>query len=71
MSYVALDNRIFRLQQTKGLPDDLRAKLQQADVAFLQDRDGEAAKLVTEIEQECANRGIELADVSFGGLFGF
>lgn len=65
----ALDNRLFRLQRTPGLPPELREKLHKADVAFLQDRDAEAERMVTEIERECERLGIPLAreDAGRGG----
>lgn len=62
--YVALDNRIFRLQLSH-LPADLNAQLAKADKLFLQDRDAEAERLVSHIEAECRRCGIPLADLSF------
>jgi hypothetical protein len=56
---MTLDDRIYCLQRT-ALPDDLQAKLTEADIAYLQDRDHTATQLVTEIESECQNRGITI-----------
>lgn len=52
-----LDDRIYCLQQT-DLPDDLRARLVDADVAYLQDRDHTSIQIIEEIEMECQSRGI-------------
>lgn len=59
-----LDDRIYCLQQTE-LPDDLRAKLVDADIAYLQDRDYTATQLVSQIETECQLRGIFIFQPKF------
>lgn len=56
---MTLDDRIFCLQRTQ-LPSDLLTKLRDADVAYLQDRDNMALKLVNEIESECKDRNISI-----------
>jgi hypothetical protein len=59
---VNLDNRIFVLKLTK-LPDDLRKKVHEADVAYLQDRDTEASLIIAEVEKACQERGIGISRV--------
>ena len=49
---IELDNHIYMLQQDKKLPKHLKEKLTQADIAYLQDRDDLAWRLVKEIEGE-------------------
>lgn len=56
---VALDNRLYALQQTK-LPADLDQLVQDADRHWLQDRDAEAEALVTKVEAACRERGIPI-----------
>lgn len=57
---VDLDNRIFALQQTKNLPDSIRQLVQEADRAYLQDRDSDAYQLIGKAESECAKLGIAI-----------
>jgi hypothetical protein len=54
-----LDDRIYCLQQTR-LPDPLMAKLVDADIAYLQDRDVTAERIVTQLEIECHQQGISI-----------
>jgi hypothetical protein len=49
---VALDNRIWKLQQRTDLTIGQNDLLHTADVAFLQDRDAEAEVIITAIEKE-------------------
>lgn len=60
---MSLDNRIFALQKTKDLPEDLRLMLFHADSVFLQDKEEAAEYLVSEIERECQARGIGIYDI--------
>lgn len=62
---MTLDNRLFLLQHTKGLTPEMRAKLFLADKAFLQNRDGEAINLVSEVEKECQFCGIPIFSFDF------
>jgi hypothetical protein len=61
---MTLDDRIYCLQQT-DLPDDLQAKLTEADIAYLQDRDSTAMLLITQLELECQKRGIFIYEPKF------
>lgn len=61
---ISLDNRIFALQKTKNLPEDLRLLLFHADSVNLQDAEDTAESLVSEIERECHARGIRIYDVA-------
>jgi len=61
---VSLDNRIFALQKTKDLPEDLRLMLFHADVVYIQNSEDAAEYLVGEIERECQVRGIRIFDMS-------
>lgn len=61
---ISLDNRIFALQKTKDLPDDLRLLLFHAHTVYLQDAEDAAAYLLGEIERECEVRGIRICDIS-------
>jgi|GEM_PF-4135032 len=63
-SYVGMDNRLHALRQAP-LPADLGAKLHQAYVHFFGDEDALAEKLVTEIEQACAEQGIPIPPSEF------
>lgn len=56
----SIDDRLYVLQNTPELPDDLKKKLHEADVAYLQDRDGECLRLLDEIENQCRKLGINL-----------
>ena len=56
----SLDNRIFALQKTKDLPEDLRLLLFHADTVYLQEAEEAAEYLITEIEHECQARGIRI-----------
>lgn len=58
----SLDNRIFALQKTKDLPEDLRLLLFHADSVYVQDAEEAAEYLITEIERECQARGIQIFD---------
>lgn len=62
---VPLDNRIYCLQMTMNLPNDLSALLHEADVLFLQDKDDEAEDLVSRIECDCNERGVHIFSPSF------
>lgn len=62
----SLDDRIFALQKTTGLPEDLRLMLFHADIVYLQDSEAAAEFLVSQIETECIERGIQVFDVGSG-----
>lgn len=61
---VRLDNRIFALQKTNSLTEDLRLLLFHADVAYQQDREDVAEYLISEIERECRERNIDIFDIN-------
>lgn len=60
---ISLDNRIFALQKTKDLPEELRVLLFHADVVHLQDAEDATECLVSEIEREYQARGIQIYDI--------
>lgn len=60
-----LDDRLYCLQHT-NLPQDLVQQVVEADKLYLQDKDGEATAIVSRVEAECKNRGIETHKPEFG-----
>ncbi|ELC54768.1 hypothetical protein [Escherichia coli] len=56
---MTLDDRIYCLQNT-NLPDELQVKLVEADIAYIQDRDDQATLIITQLENECRERGITI-----------
>lgn len=55
-----LDDRIYCLQKTGELPEELRQKVHNADVLYLQDQDKVAEQVINEVEAECSIRGIQI-----------
>jgi len=53
---VKLDDRIWMLQQRKDLTPTQREVLHQADIAYLQDRDGEAKDMVAMLEKQLTHK---------------
>ena len=64
---MTLDDRIFLLQHTTELPNTIKQRLVEADVAYLQDREAEATRIVEEIETWCENNGVNIIN-PFGYL---
>jgi hypothetical protein len=60
-----LDDRIYCLQRTKDLPEELRALVHEADRLYLQDKDEQSEVLVKRVESECRERGIVIYSPSF------
>ncbi|MGV2885905.1 hypothetical protein [Paenibacillus taichungensis] len=55
-----LNDRIYCLQRTMNMSDDLRQKVHQADVLYLQDQESAAEHIINEVEVECNIRGISI-----------
>jgi hypothetical protein len=55
-----LNDRIYCLQRTMNMSDDLRQKVHQVDVLYLQDQDSAAEHIISEVEVECNTRGISI-----------
>jgi hypothetical protein len=55
-----LEDRIYCLQRTTDLPADLREKVLQADILYLQYKDHEAERIVRSVEMECHSRNITI-----------
>jgi len=66
---VALDNRIFSLQKTQGLSMELKRQLMLADIAYLNDKDGDASIIITGIENECERLNIPIFSLTDDPLF--
>jgi len=49
---VGIDNRLYALQNREGLTPDQRGRLRIADVAYLQDNNELAVRILTALEGE-------------------
>jgi hypothetical protein len=51
------------------LPQELRDLVREADIAFLQDHDSQAQEMISLVERQCKEKGIDIYMPQFAGCF--